>query len=280
MVDDSADSLDIFDYLDYRAFLRDYYVERKTRRGLSFRGFSRRAGLGSPNYFKLVMDGERNLTDEMAERFAKALLLSDDAARYFQDLVRFTQAKTSQERSQFYTRLIRFQRYREVRPLALAQAAYYSHWYVPAIRELVASRGFEEDPSWIAERLWPKVTTEEAENALAILQQLGLLVRDEQGKLRQRDAAVSTGAEVDGMHVAGYHRAMMQRAADAIDDIPAESRDISSLTLCLGADGLARIKKRIQAFRRELLELSTTETELRQVVQLNFQLFPLSRNDS
>src|SRR5688572_23947614 len=90
--------LDVFDYLDYRAFLRDYYTERKARRGFSFRNFSKRAGLGSPNYLKLVMDGDRNLTNEMAARFAHALGLNSDSANYFVELVRFTQAKTSSER--------------------------------------------------------------------------------------------------------------------------------------------------------------------------------------
>ena len=56
----------------------------------------------------------------------------------------------------------------------------------------------------------------------------------------------------------------------------AEDRDISSLTLCVGDDGLRRIKERVQRFRRELLELSVLETAPRQVIQVNFQLFPVS----
>jgi uncharacterized protein (TIGR02147 family) len=40
--------------------------------------------------------------------------------------------------------------------------------------------------------------------------------------------------------------------------------------------GLQRMKKRIQRFRRKLMEMALTETEGEQVVQLNLQLFPLS----
>ena len=68
----------------------------------------------------------------------------------------------------------------------------------------------------------------------------------------------------------------MQRATLAMELVPAAERDISSLTLCLGADGLAQLKARIQAFRRELIELCEHEQERTQVVQVNFQLFPLS----
>jgi uncharacterized protein (TIGR02147 family) len=77
--------------------------------------------------------------------------------------------------------------------------------------------------------------------------------------------------------VGNYHRAMMERAADSIDIFEPEERDISSLTLCLGAEGVRRLKERIQRFRRELLELSTRENNPRQVLQINFQIFPLSR---
>jgi hypothetical protein len=47
----------------------------------------------------------------------------------------------------------------------------------------------------------------------------------------------------------------------------------------MGPEGLARLKQRIQSFRRELLELAESETERCQVVQLNLQLFPLSAPD-
>ena len=50
----------VFRYLDARAFLGDYYKAKKAeRRAFSFRAFSRRAGLKSPNHLKRVIDGDR-----------------------------------------------------------------------------------------------------------------------------------------------------------------------------------------------------------------------------
>ena len=37
----------------------------------------------------------------------------------------------------------------------------------------------------------------------------------------------------------------------SIDEVPSAERDISSLTLCLGPEALAEVKRRVQAFRRE-----------------------------
>jgi len=271
-------AIDVFGYLDYRAFLRDLYNARKAKsRGFSYRSFSRKAGLKSPNYLKLVIDGERNLSDEMAVRFAEACGLGEDEARYFTDLVAFNQATTLAERNKHYGRLTGYQRYRQAHRLDLAHAAYYSAWYMPAIRELAARSDFREDPSWIAEQLVPQISRLEAERSLQILIELKMLARDDAGKLRQVDVLLSTGPETRGLHIAAYHRGMMQRAMESIDLVPPSERDISSLTICLGANGLRSFKERVQRFRRELLELSALEDDPEQVVQMNFQLFPLSK---
>ena len=117
-----------------------------------------------------------------------------------------------------------------------------------------------------------------AASALRVLMELGLVERDEQGRLRQGQAVLSTGAQTRGMHIANYHAEMLERAERSMELVPADQRDISSLTFCLGADSLAQVKQRIQRFRRELIELAESEPRPSQVVQLNFQLFPLSRS--
>lgn len=269
--------IEVFGYLDYRAFLGDYYLAKKQVRGFSYRSFSRRAGLSSPNYLKLVIEGQRNLSAEMAGRFAEACGLEEDAARYFVHLVAFNQATGVGERSKHYAKLTGFRRYRQAHKLDIAHAAYYASWYMPAIRELAASAEFQEDPAWIAQQLIPAITPLQAARAIDTLMELGLLVRGEEGRLVQADALVSTGPETRGVHIGAFHRAMTERAMESIDLVPAQDRDISSLTLCLSRGGLAAFKERIQRIRRELLELSALEENPEQVIQINFQLFPLSR---
>jgi len=271
-------AIDIFGYMDYRAFLRDFYAEKKASgRGFSFRAFSRRAGLGSPNYLKLVMDGDRNLTPEMAERFAAACGLKGDAATFFCELVGFNQARNTAERSDRFARLTTYRKYRAAHQLEVAQAAYCSNWYLPAIRELAARRDFRADPAWIARTLVPQITVAEASMALEKLLELRLLVKDEDGRIRQGSELVTTGNETMLVHVRSYHRTMIGRALEAMDEIDPAERDISSLTLCLGATGLRRFKERLQRFQNELLELSSLESNPEQVIQINFQLFPLSK---
>lgn len=145
------------------------------------------------------------------------------------------------------------------------------------MRELAAAKAFRDDPEWIAAQLIPPISRREASEALEILLSLGLLRRNARGRLEQGESLVSTGPSTASVHVPNYHRAMMAKASGAIDAIPSDQRDISALTLCLSEDGLKKAKERVAQFRRELLGLSELEQNPNQVVQLNIQLFPLSR---
>ena len=270
-------SVDVFAYRDYRQFLRAYYdAGRTSGQAVTLRAFSKRAGLRSPNYLKLVMDGERNLTPPMAARFADAAGLRAEAAEYFCELVAFNQAKTASERSRAYERLRRFPRYRQVYKLDAAQEAYHSSWYLPALRELVAHKSFKEDPKWIARQLMPAISPREAERALATLLELGLLERTSEGKLVQRDPLVETPDGPLGHHVVNYHRSMLERAAAALDGVPRAEREIAALTLCLSRDQQSELKQRLERFREELLQLYTTGPDATRIVQVNLQMFPLS----
>jgi len=276
---DGGSPVHIFEYLDYREYLRDFYASQKaTRPAFSHRAFSRRAGLRSSNYLSLVMKGERDLSSEMAPRFARACGLSKREASFFCDLVAFCQAKTTDEKNRHHERLARFGRFREAHQLLGEQTAYHQHWFMPAIRELVSLPGFCEDPKWIASKLEPPISTRQASDALETLCRLGLLVRDPRGKLRQAQALVTTGPGPLGHQIFLYHHGMIDLAKKALDRLPREQRDVSSLTLCVAETTLVTLKQRIREFRQELLQLAELETSPEQVVQLNFQMFPLSRS--
>src|SRR5579885_1444837 len=109
---EDASAIDLFHYTDYRQFLRDWYLAAKKGRGsLSFRTFSKRAGLKSTNFLKLVMDGERNLTEVSLVKFMSALKLNKEQQEFFRNLVFFNQSKSNEEKDLYYQRLIRSRKF-------------------------------------------------------------------------------------------------------------------------------------------------------------------------
>jgi uncharacterized protein (TIGR02147 family) len=269
----------IFSYVDYRAFLRDHYqASKQLKPQYSFRFFARKAGLSSSNFLKLVMDGKRNLGATTIDNFIKGLGLDDAEGAFFRDLVAFDQAETLVDRNRAFERLAATQRFRKARRLEGPLFKYLTRWYYPVVRELAGRPDFRDDPAWIAKQIMPPITTRQARAALRTLRQLGLLIEDESGRVVRGDPSLATTHEVRSVVVPAFHRQMIERAAFALDNVPPEERDVSSVTVCVRAKTLADLKERIRRFRESILEVCDSEEDPEQVYQLCIQLFPMSRS--
>jgi uncharacterized protein (TIGR02147 family) len=268
----------VFEYDNYRAYLRDLYgFYKKTKPHFSYRYFSQKAGFRSPNFLKLVIEGKRNLSPESIERFTSALKLNKKETEFFRILVHLNQARTIGEKKLYAEKLMQFRSFRYIHPLRQDQYRYYAEWYNIPIRELTILPEFSEDPGWIARSLLPPISPQQAQKALNLLLQLGLLERDESGRLVQADAFISTGDEVTSTSVANYHREMIQKGSEALDRFPGPVRDISSVTMALSESSFQEIKSLIQRFRKELLAIADQDQRPEGVYQINFQLFPLAK---
>jgi uncharacterized protein (TIGR02147 family) len=273
--------VNVFDFLDYRAYLRAYYDAAKRRpSGFSFRAFSKRAGFSSPNFFKLVIDGDRNLGSDSVGKFADALGLDDSERAFFTDLVAFEQAENKVEKNRAFERLASSRRFRSARRIDSQLHDYLSHWYHPAIRELVMSREFREDPRWIAAQVRPTITVKQAAHALELLLDLGLVVRNSQTqRLELREPTLTTEHEVMALGVANFHKQMLERATESIDTVPSALRDLAALTVCISSNRIGEVKERIHQFRESITELCENDPDASVVYQLSVQWFPLTRND-
>ncbi len=269
---------DLYKYLDYRHYLKDFYQAKKEQKGsaFSFRSFARDANLSSPNFLKLVIEGKRNLGPQGIKGFIKALRLNKTEAKYFQALVEFKQAKNDAERTKWYRRLAASKRYREIKEIERDHFEYYSNWYNVAIRELVLLDDFKEDPNWIAKQLKPKITFSQAKEAVALLLRLGFLKRNDSGYLVQSEQNISTAREVSSLAVANFHRQMIEKARRSVELTRPKQRDISSLTVALSKEQFQEAKRRIQEFRRELNVLLSEEGGTDAVYQINFQIYNLT----
>ena len=186
----------LFEYLNYRSYLNDYYLEKSAKGKLSLRSFARRAELGSPSYLKSVIDGKRNLTEKTIPKFSKALGHKKDEADFFRNLVLMNQSSNHEEKNRYYQNLARSKRYIEVKHLEHNQFELLSKWHYAAIREMVLIPDFVEDPEQIGRSLRPHVSADEVSQTIELLLEIGLLVRDESGTLKQSEPTLTTGSEV------------------------------------------------------------------------------------
>lgn len=265
-------------YLDYRRFLSDWFAWRKAESPrFSHRAFMRRAGLSSPSLLLSIIEKKRNLTPTTLEGFVVALRLPNDEAAFFRDLVELDQASSLDDRNRAWDKIAATRRFREARLLEGAAVDYLSSWYVPAVRELAACEGFRADPEWIAATLQPRIKPAEARRALELLRTLGLL-RPQGDSLVPVEASVVTPHEVAGLAAMNYHIGMLERASEALTAVPSAHRHYCAVTVAVREDLLPRLKAELDRFQERLLDLcDSAEGARHRVVQLNLQLFPLSR---
>ena len=273
----------LFDYTDYRRFLKDKYFELKERNpAFSYRSFNRLAGIKSSGFLKLVMDGKRNLADEGIRKIIKGFKLNEKDAQYFQQLVKFNQAQNNQDKNEYYQNLMKFSKFIEAKPLSTAQYQIFSNWYYSAILELVRIPGREKkDLNWIAGRLLPSVERKRVKKALEDLVNFNLLKKTSDGAYLRQDTMVTTEDEVKSLAVANYHVQMSELAARAVLKEQAGQREFSALTIVTSEQAFLAAKKEIQSFRKKLHSILEQQNEDAPtfVTQINLQMFKLSQED-
>lgn len=271
----------IFEYEDYRLFLKDFYEESKrSKRYFTYRYFAEKAGLASPMHLQLVMRGKRNLTQKTLVKFAQGLGLKGREADYFENLVYFSQARGSTEKTLYLGRLSRIRTGGRAAKLStMQQTSLFAKWYYPSIYELVNDPKFVEEGAWLSKRLRRAVTAAEAMKALKELEEGGLLVRDETRRLKQKSYKVRTDDEVENLLVREYHRRMAHLASERIDDA-LSAREYGFVTVCTTKDRMLKMKQLVKDFIKTANEtLTCPPDEMNaalkdaEIVQLNVQLF-------
>lgn len=267
----------IHEYSDYRLFIKDYYEERKAENpNFSYRYLAQKAGINSAPFFKFLIEGKRNLTQETLAKVAVALKLDEQEREYFEHLVFFNQAKTVKDKSRYFDKLIALQKARNTLRIASEKYAYFSEWYHCAIRELAAMADFRDDFLKLGNALKPPISALRAQESVELLLRLGFL-RKENGRYVQAEPLLSTGYGIEDYQIIRFQIKMLRMAIEAFDRTHAAERSTSSLTFGLSRETFRAVVKEMRAFRARLMELAGKDEAPERVYHLNMGLFPLSK---
>jgi len=268
---------DVLQYTNYRVYLRDYYeFKKKTTAAFSLRYFAEKAGLSSHAHLKLAIDGKRNITKNTATKLIHGLGLENQRAAYFESLVFFNQATTDEDKKVYYAQLVKASPRSKLHKMDKAQLRIFKEWHHSAILEMVGLKDFRPIPDMIAKRLRGLITPAQATESLNLLLELGLLVKTANG-YRQSNPLITTDDEVQDVVVKMYHNQMLALSGKMLNDLPGTERDVSALTFGIKRSDFVNLKKHLQLMRKELLDFSAKAGEAEDVVQINIQLFPLTR---
>jgi uncharacterized protein (TIGR02147 family) len=265
----------IFEYLDYREFLRDRYLESQVGDGkFTHRSIGETGGF-DPGLFSKVIMGKRNISGKLIPGFCKAFGLQGREAAYFRRLVLFNQARTFEKKKALFEKLLSDAGSRMV-PVARGQYEYYREWHHTAIRELLNYYPFQGDFKDLGRQLHPPISAGQAKRSVALLERLGFIRKAKDGTYELASPQITTGYDTRSVAVDNFILQGLELAKSGLRKIPAHRRNFSTLTFSVPGDRIADLEDRLRAFRREIAEWVRKAEGQDAVYQLNIQLFPLT----
>ena len=274
--------INLFEYQNYRDYLRAYYQEQKAeKKSFSYRSFSRKAGIQAASFLFYVIEGKRNLTKNSLLKISQAIGHTREEADYFENLVFFNQSGTIHEKTFYYSRIVEVRKPFDVQTIPLDRYEYYCKWYHSVIRELVTFSHFRDNFAQLGNTLVPAISTKQARESIALLEKLGFIERDPEGFYHQTSNVIGVRpVPSDSFIVEKFQMEMLQVALQAYQGIPIYERMSSSTTFSVSEETFKLFKLKAREFRKELAEIARLDSSQEYVYQLTMNLFPVSRRIS
>ncbi len=261
----------IFQFRDHREFLKEFYeFQKRSRSGYSYRSFSDAAGIQSPNYLKLVIDGKRKLLSHNIFQFARAMNLGFSEGEYFEAMVNFTQSTSVDEKKYHSLRLKNLSANFGQQKVLSTQYAVLSAWYMPAVLVCLG----EKDCTIELICNMTGITQETANNAVEHLLKLGVVEKN-------GDRFLVTGKHLDVRAKNGsntiidtFLQKQLERSLNAFQNRKKTNAKFFSHTFSIDSESydlfIDHIRSFVDATAQKAQSLNTEK-----VVQLNIQYFPI-----
>jgi uncharacterized protein (TIGR02147 family) len=268
---------DLFTYDNYRIFIRDYLDFQKSHKyGASLRSFSKKAGFSSHSFLTHLIKGERNLSAESIEKMIPALGLSGRQASYFRTLVLYNQSLTAKEKQSYLQELKVFRGDTLFYKVQQAQFDYYSHWYMPVLRELACTKSWNGNYSVLASMLSPAISESEARQGVLTLVSIGLLRKKAGDKFTLQDNVI-TAEGIPGVIFRSARSEFMLRAIEASETLPKEERHTSYAVIGTTEAKFNDICETLDSVRKKILQSLDESDPVECVYCINLQAFPVSK---
>ena len=242
----------IYEYSDFRAYLRDWFEAERARRGKFTKAeVSRLLGLpNTRNYFSDLLGG-KELSDTFLERLIGLLALAKDQARYLRVLVAFQQATTPDVRDQALDLLVSLNRSPRT-ILSDDRMEYFRHWRHGAVRALLDTGDYTDHPSRLAKALVPSITPAQARDSLALLARLGLAKKNPRGHWKPTEQAVSSPDGLRDQLLLQLQMEQLELVRESLLRPKAPPRFVATNMVSVSQDGFRHLLERLEKTRSEV----------------------------
>lgn len=274
-------------FTDYRLYLKEFYeFKRNQTRGsvrpYSYATFAAAADIRSPNYLKLIIEGQRNLSPEMAKKFARAMGLNKEETEEFLALVDFTQAVEPLERNR-YLKVLADIRVRQQLKSGEINAETWEKvpgWVTWVLHAMIDQQNVQFEPERLYELMRGKARPEEIRKSLERLIATGEFVRNpETGEITKGRELMSGSETVPVALVRKLQAELIYLGLESLFQDQPQDREFGAQTMALTEDEFEVLKFELRQFRKRWakdVSVARRATKGHRVFQLNIQLFPVT----
>jgi uncharacterized protein (TIGR02147 family) len=270
----------IFDYLNYREFLRDYYNFNKSKHaGFSYGSFANKGKFQTRNYLKRVIDGERTVLAENFPKFFKALSFTPKEAQYFETLVNYNQSKDADSKK-YYFHMLK-EAASGIKNSAVEISAHqfeiFSTWYVIPVFESLSLTHIDHTPDAISKVFRKKISAKDVKHALDLLSKSGIVALDpESNRYKKTNEEIRYTQGDVNFAIREFHKQTLSNAIEFIDSENIESRYLRSLTLAINAKHVDEVYQEIDKLVKALnSKYSNVKNEKEVLMQFNLNILNL-----
>jgi len=277
--------------LDYRFYLSAFYnfkrhLSKRELRPYNYAVFSAAADIKSPNYLKLIIEGKRNLSPEMAAKFSKALGHGKDQAEEFRLLVEYNQASDPAERNLQLKALTELRvknqiQNGEIDPKAFTRVPNWVTWVLYAILD---QQGVSFKIDDLRKTLRGKATNDEIETAVKALVHSGEVVIDDvTGQLTKVHSSNENLEDIPVSLIRKIQSQLMFLGLESLFHDGPNEREFGTLTLSLTKNEFEELKFKLRQLRKQTYKdnaIKRLSSKGERVYQMNLQLFPITNSSS
>ncbi len=275
------------EYMDYRKFLGDFYsykrhLSKKDLRPYNYAMFSAAADIKSPNYLKMIIEGRRNLSEEMILKFARAMGFNKEQSDEFRLMALFDQSTDPAARNFFLKELSDFRVQQQLRNGQIDKKIWQKipNWITWVLYAMLDQENVDFQPAKLRELLRSKASESEIEEALKNLINSGEVVQDETtGKLRKSRNLIDSPDEVPVALVRKLQSQLMYLGLESLFQDSPQEREFGSLTMSLTRPEFEELRFKLRQMRKQLHKdnsIKRMSNPGERVYQLNLQLFPVT----
>ncbi len=269
--------IDVRNFQSVFLYLQEYYATRKSNEPeFSFDVWAKELGLKSRTYLHAMVFGERPLKESLLEPLAQSMGLEGRQLEYFKNLFHYSRCKTSEQKKVFASKLMTLAKMDSDPHEVLQHFEFLSNPLLPRLQTMMSFEDSPQDSKTLAFLLG--CSESELQNALKSLQEMGLLQKNDSGKLVVAKRSWFVPDSFKQMSHSEFYRNVFKEAETALET-PSTERRFNSLFFALSPEEFETLLADFEEFAtQQLAKHDHEKLSKRRLYQLNVNVFPTSKS--